>query len=75
MSDDKQTPPADAMSVNGNSPAKSEGAVATEGAPEGAPTVKATDRPTTGRAFGPPGGIPGDKSMNFGPSAKRSLRY
>lgn len=74
MSDDKQTPPADAMSVNGNSPAKSEGAVATEGAPEGAPTVKATDRPTTGRAFGPPGGIPGDKSMNFGPSAKRLLR-
>ncbi|TDO45441.1 ATP-binding cassette subfamily B protein [Kribbella sp. VKM Ac-2527] len=36
-------------------------------------TVKATERPTTGRAFGPPGGIPGDKSMNFGPSAKRLL--
>ncbi|TDD61909.1 ABC transporter ATP-binding protein [Kribbella antibiotica] len=43
-------------------------------APEGEQTVKATDRPTTGRAFGPPGGIPGDKSMNFGPSAKRLLR-
>ncbi|GAA0587831.1 ABC transporter ATP-binding protein [Kribbella sandramycini] len=43
-------------------------------APEGAETVKATDRPTTGRGFGPPGGIPGDKSMNFGPSAKRLLR-
>ncbi|HZX02272.1 ABC transporter ATP-binding protein, partial [Kribbella sp.] len=38
-----------------------------------AKTVKATERPTTGRAFGPPGGIPGDKSMNFGPSAKRLL--
>jgi ATP-binding cassette subfamily B protein len=37
-------------------------------------TVKATERPTTGRAFGPPGGIPGDKSMNFLPSAKRLLR-
>src|SRR4051795_3498977 len=35
--------------------------------------VKATERPTTGRAFGPPGGIPGDKSMNFMPSAKRLL--
>ncbi len=43
-------------------------------APEGAETVKATDRPNTGRAFGPPGGIPGDKSMNFGPSAKRLLK-
>ncbi|MFF1822785.1 ABC transporter ATP-binding protein [Kribbella sp. NPDC058245] len=43
--------------------------------PEGEPkTVKATERPTTGRAFGPPGGIPGDKSMNFGPSAKRLLK-
>ncbi|MGC4941347.1 ABC transporter ATP-binding protein [Kribbella sp. DT2] len=40
----------------------------------GAVTVKATERPTTGRGFGPPGGIPGDKSMNFGPSAKRLLR-
>jgi ATP-binding cassette subfamily B protein len=37
-------------------------------------TIKQTDRPTTGRGFGPPGGIPGDKSMNFGPSAKRLLR-
>ncbi|TDD16030.1 ABC transporter ATP-binding protein [Kribbella turkmenica] len=36
--------------------------------------MKATERPTTGRAFGPPGGIPGDKSMNFVPSAKRLLR-
>ncbi|MFD7155351.1 ABC transporter ATP-binding protein [Kribbella sp. NPDC059898] len=44
-------------------------------APEGGgpATVKATERPTTGRAFGPPGGIPGDKSMNFLPSAKRLL--
>jgi ATP-binding cassette subfamily B protein len=44
-------------------------------APNGqaAETVKATERPTTGRAFGPPGGIPGDKSMNFVPSAKRLL--
>src|SRR5882724_2927679 len=42
--------------------------------PEGAETIKSTERPTTGRAFGPPGGIPGDKSMNFGPSAKRLLR-
>ncbi|GAA1673360.1 ABC transporter ATP-binding protein [Kribbella yunnanensis] len=42
--------------------------------PEGKQTVKATDRPNTGRAFGPPGGIPGDKSMNFGPSAKRLLK-
>ncbi|MEV6288660.1 ABC transporter ATP-binding protein [Kribbella sp. NPDC051770] len=41
---------------------------------EGTATVKATERPTGGRAFGPPGGIPGDKSMNFGPSAKRLLR-
>jgi ATP-binding cassette subfamily B protein len=41
--------------------------------PTGA-TIKQTDRPTTGRGFGPPGGIPGDKSMNFGPSAKRLLR-
>jgi hypothetical protein len=65
MSDDKQTPRAEAVAVNGQVPA--------EGA-EGAPTVKATERPTTGRAFGPPGGIPGDKSMNFGPSAKRLLR-
>ena len=39
-----------------------------------AETIKSTERPTTGRAFGPPGGIPGDKSMNFGPSAKRLLR-
>jgi ATP-binding cassette subfamily B protein len=38
-----------------------------------AKTVKATERPTTGRGFGPPGGIPGDKSMNFLPSAKRLL--
>ncbi|MDX3005313.1 ABC transporter ATP-binding protein [Kribbella solani] len=44
-----------------------------EAAPEGQETVKATERPTTGRAFGPPGGIPGDKSMNFLPSAKRLL--
>jgi ATP-binding cassette subfamily B multidrug efflux pump len=42
--------------------------------PEGAETIKSTERPTTGRAFGPPGGIPGDKSMNFLPSAKRLLR-
>jgi ATP-binding cassette subfamily B multidrug efflux pump len=41
--------------------------------PAGA-TIKQTDRPTTGRGFGPPGGIPGDKSMNFAPSAKRLLR-
>ncbi|MFI5694999.1 ABC transporter ATP-binding protein [Kribbella sp. NPDC051586] len=40
---------------------------------DGAKTVKATERPTTGRGFGPPGGIPGDKSMNFLPSAKRLL--
>jgi ATP-binding cassette subfamily B multidrug efflux pump len=39
-----------------------------------AETIKSTERPTTGRAFGPPGGIPGDKSMNFGPSAKRLLK-
>ncbi|HEY3558402.1 MAG TPA: ABC transporter ATP-binding protein [Kribbella sp.] len=39
----------------------------------GAKTVKATERPTTGRGFGPPGGIPGDKSMNFLPSARRLL--
>ncbi|GAA1566846.1 ABC transporter ATP-binding protein [Kribbella hippodromi] len=45
----------------------------TEAAPEGKETVKATERPNTGRAFGPPGGIPGDKSMNFLPSAKRLL--
>ncbi|HEU4946410.1 MAG TPA: ABC transporter ATP-binding protein [Kribbella sp.] len=37
-------------------------------------TLKETRRPTTGRAWGPPGGIPGDKSMNFAPSAKRLLR-
>ena len=37
-------------------------------------TVKATERPNTGRAFGPPGGIPGDKSMDFLPSAKRLLK-
>jgi ATP-binding cassette subfamily B multidrug efflux pump len=37
-------------------------------------TVKATERPTTGRAFGPPGGIPGDKSLDFLPSAKRLLK-
>ncbi|TCM40353.1 ABC transporter ATP-binding protein [Kribbella sp. VKM Ac-2568] len=66
MSDEKQTPPA-AASVNGQPAAPAEGG-------EGAATVKATERPTTGRAFGPPGGIPGDKSMNFGPSAKRLLR-
>ncbi|MGW1340488.1 ABC transporter ATP-binding protein [Kribbella sp. NPDC002412] len=40
---------------------------------QGPATVKATERPTTGRAFGPPGGIPGDKSMDFLPSAKRLL--
>ncbi|NIK59470.1 ATP-binding cassette subfamily B protein [Kribbella shirazensis] len=40
----------------------------------GGTTVKATERPTGGRGFGPPGGIPGDKSMNFLPSAKRLLR-
>jgi ATP-binding cassette subfamily B protein len=46
-----------------------------EAGAEGQPaTIKSTERPTTGRAFGPPGGIPGDKSMNFGPSAKRLLR-
>src|SRR5882757_8334332 len=39
-----------------------------------AETIKSTERPTSGRAFGPPGGIPGDKSMNFGPSAKRLLK-
>ncbi|MFC5262667.1 ABC transporter ATP-binding protein [Kribbella qitaiheensis] len=66
MSDEKQTPPA-AASVNGQAAAPAEGG-------EAAATVKATERPTTGRAFGPPGGIPGDKSMNFGPSAKRLLR-
>ncbi|WP_350276040.1 ABC transporter ATP-binding protein [Kribbella sp. HUAS MG21] len=37
-------------------------------------TVKATERPTSGRGFGPPGGIPGDKSINFLPSAKRLLK-
>jgi ATP-binding cassette, subfamily B, multidrug efflux pump len=37
-------------------------------------TIKSTERPTGQRAFGPPGGIPGDKSMDFGPSAKRLLR-
>jgi ATP-binding cassette subfamily B protein len=51
---------------------------AVDGAPSGdkpaGATIKQTDRPTTGRGFGPPGGIPGDKSMNFGPSAKRLLR-
>jgi ATP-binding cassette subfamily B multidrug efflux pump len=51
---------------------------AVAGAPSGdtpaGTTIKQTDRPTTGRGFGPPGGIPGDKSMNFGPSAKRLLR-
>ncbi|TCC47818.1 ABC transporter ATP-binding protein [Kribbella capetownensis] len=62
MSENK-TPP----SPNGQGPAP-------EAAPAGgAATVKATERPTTGRAFGPPGGIPGDKSMNFGPSARRLL--
>ncbi|MFI7064403.1 ABC transporter ATP-binding protein [Kribbella sp. NPDC050124] len=40
---------------------------------QGPATVKATERPTTGRAFGPPGGIPGDKSLDFLPSAKRLL--
>ncbi len=49
-------------------------AAADEPAEGAAVTVKATERPTTGRGFGPPGGIPGDKSMNFGPSAKRLLR-
>jgi ATP-binding cassette subfamily B protein len=49
-------------------------AAADEPTEGGAVTVKATERPTTGRGFGPPGGIPGDKSMNFGPSAKRLLR-
>ncbi|MEV6413747.1 ABC transporter ATP-binding protein [Kribbella sp. NPDC051718] len=48
--------------------------VETPGEDQPAETVKATERPTTGRAFGPPGGIPGDKSMNFVPSAKRLLR-
>ncbi|HEY9335668.1 MAG TPA: ABC transporter ATP-binding protein [Kribbella sp.] len=42
--------------------------------PGAAKTVKATERPTTGRAFGPPGGIPGDKSLDFLPSAKRLLK-
>jgi ATP-binding cassette, subfamily B, multidrug efflux pump len=42
--------------------------------PAAGTTVKATRRPTVARGFGPPGGIPGDKSMNFGPSAKRLLR-
>jgi ATP-binding cassette, subfamily B, multidrug efflux pump len=40
----------------------------------GTATIKETERPTAARGFGPPGGIPGDKSMNFGPSAKRLLR-
>ncbi|MFI6826842.1 ABC transporter ATP-binding protein [Kribbella sp. NPDC050241] len=66
MSEENKTPP----SPNGQGPA----AATPEAAPAGGTTtVKATERPTTGRAFGPPGGIPGDKSMNFGPSAKRLL--
>ncbi|MGZ0145538.1 ABC transporter ATP-binding protein [Kribbella sp. WER1] len=55
-------------SPNGGSP---NGGAAADGQP--AKTVKATERPNTGRAFGPPGGIPGDKSLNFLPSAKRLL--
>ncbi|WP_442914732.1 ABC transporter ATP-binding protein [Kribbella sp. CCNWLY201] len=51
-----------------------ESPAASDGEGQGPATVKATERPTTGRAFGPPGGIPGDKSMNFVPSAKRLLR-
>jgi ATP-binding cassette subfamily B protein len=62
MNDDKQTPP---VSPNGQARPPAEGSTSA--------TVKATERPTTGRAFGPPGGIPGDKSMNFVPSAKRLL--
>ncbi|WP_328994003.1 ABC transporter ATP-binding protein [Kribbella sp. NBC_01245] len=42
--------------------------------PAAGETVAATRRPTTGSGFGPPQGIPGDKSMTFGPSAKRLLR-
>ncbi|GAB2644636.1 ABC transporter ATP-binding protein [Kribbella swartbergensis] len=61
MTEEQKSAPA---SPNGQAPAEG-------GAPA---TVKATERPTTGRAFGPPGGIPGDKSMNFVPSAKRLLR-
>jgi ATP-binding cassette subfamily B protein len=64
MSEENQTPPA---SPNGQAPS-------VNGEAGGTPkTVKATERPTTGRAFGPPGGIPGDKSLNFLPSAKRLL--
>ena len=64
MSEENQTPPA---SPNGQAPS-------VNGEAGGTPkTVKATERPTTGRAFGPPGGIPGDKSLNFMPSAKRLL--
>jgi ATP-binding cassette subfamily B protein len=64
MSEEQQTPPA---SPNGQGPSANGQAAGTT------KTVKATERPTTGRAFGPPGGIPGDKSMNFMPSAKRLL--
>ena len=60
MSDEKQPQ----LAPNGQAP--------TEGSTTA--TVKATERPTTGRAFGPPGGIPGDKSIDFLPSARRLLR-
>src|SRR4051812_27273280 len=63
MSEQQQTSTA---SPNGQGPSAESGGTTK--------TVKATERPTTGRAFGPPGGIPGDKSMNFVPSAKRLLR-
>jgi ATP-binding cassette, subfamily B, multidrug efflux pump len=70
MSHKKQPSP----SPNGRGPAVNGQAPGSATESGGAPaTVKATERPTTGRAFGPPGGIPGDKSMNFGPSAKRLL--
>src|SRR4051812_29629930 len=62
MSEQQQTSTA---SPNGQGPSAESGGTTK--------TVKATERPTTGRAFGPPGGIPGDKSMNFMPSAKRLL--
>src|SRR3954469_896829 len=63
MSEQQQTSTA---SPNGQGPSAESGGTTK--------TVKATERPTTGRGFGPPGGIPGDKSMNFMPSAKRLLR-
>ncbi|WP_433157310.1 ABC transporter ATP-binding protein [Kribbella sp. CA-247076] len=63
-------------SPNGQGAASGPGSAGSAGpsGSAGSATVKATERPTTGRAFGPPGGIPGDKSMNFVPSGKRLLR-